>query len=132
MKGFSLIELMIVMVIITILSAVSIPVYQDYVVRAKVVNLLSMAQPMKLAVAEAILEGAEAKVDKINNYDLAKEISVTSNVITIVANGKKLGIGDNKTLKLSLTPKNEQGLISWKCAVDPTEMKKYVPNECRE
>jgi len=132
MKGFSLIELMIVMVIISILSSVAIPAYQDYVVRAKVVNLMSLAQPAKLAVTEALLEGAEAKVDKLSNHDVAKEISVANNVITIIGDSQKLGSAlKDKVLKLTLTPSNDQGLVVWKCVVDPGEFKKYAPSECR-
>lgn len=133
MRGFSLVELMIVMVIISVLGAVAIPSYQDYVIRAKVTNLLTLAQPVKLAITEALLEGSEAKVDKISNLDIAKEISVASNVITIQGNSEKLGIKpSDRALKLTLTPANEQGLIAWKCAVEPGEFKKYVPSECRQ
>lgn len=130
MRGFSLVELMIVMVIISVLASVSIPAYQDYVVRAKVVNLLSLAQPIKLMVTEALLEGVDAKIEKITNQDSAKEISVASNVITITGDSQKLGLKD-KAIKMTLTPQNNQGLIVWKCAVDPSEFKKYMPSECR-
>jgi type IV pilus assembly protein PilA len=51
-KGFTLIELMIVVAIIGILAAVALPAYQDYTVRAKVTEGLSLATAAKLAVAE--------------------------------------------------------------------------------
>lgn len=130
MRGFSLVELMIVMVIISILSSVAIPAYQDYVTRAKIVNLFALVQPIKLQVTEALLEGSEAKIDKITNLDHAKEISVTSNVITIVGDSQKLGLKD-KNIKLTLTPQNDQGLILWKCKVEPSELKRFIPTECR-
>jgi type IV pilus assembly protein PilA len=56
-KGFTLIELMIVVAIIGILAAVALPAYQDYTVRAKVTEGLSMASAAKLAVAENASNG---------------------------------------------------------------------------
>ena len=51
-QGFTLIELMIVVAIIGILAAVALPAYQDYTTRAKVSEIIVMASPAKLAVAE--------------------------------------------------------------------------------
>ena len=57
-KGFTLIELMIVVAIIGILAAVALPAYQDYTVRAKVTEGLSLAGSAKTAVAENAANGA--------------------------------------------------------------------------
>lgn len=56
-KGFTLIELMIVVAIVGVLAAIAIPAYQDYVVRAKVTEGLSLAEPVKMLVAENASEG---------------------------------------------------------------------------
>ena len=56
-KGFTLIELMIVVAIIGILAAVALPAYQDYTVRAKVTEGLSLAGAAKIAVAENASQG---------------------------------------------------------------------------
>ncbi len=57
-KGFTLIELMIVVAIIGILAAVALPAYQDYTKRAKVTEGLSLASAAKAAVAENASSGA--------------------------------------------------------------------------
>ncbi len=57
-KGFTLIELMIVVAIIGILAAVALPAYQDYTVRAKVTEGISLAAAAKTAVSENAANGA--------------------------------------------------------------------------
>lgn len=56
-KGFTLIELMIVVAIVGVLAALAIPAYQDYVVRAKVTEGLTLAEPLKMLVTENASEG---------------------------------------------------------------------------
>ena len=52
-QGFTLIELMIVISIIGILAAIAIPAYQDYTIRTKITEGLSLSAPVKFAVAES-------------------------------------------------------------------------------
>ena len=56
-KGFTLIELMIVVAIVGILAAIAIPAYQDYTVRARVTEGLSMASAAKVTVSENAMSG---------------------------------------------------------------------------
>ena len=63
-KGFTLIELMIVVAIIGILAAIAIPAYQDYTIRAQVSEGLNLAAAAKAAVAESFLNTGEAPADR--------------------------------------------------------------------
>jgi type IV pilus assembly protein PilA len=99
-KGFTLIELMIVVAIIGILAAIAIPAYQDYTIRAKVTEGLNLADSAKTAVAESFqsggLQGLAAAaaswntaftptkyVNTINVDTLTGVILVTYNPVTI-------------------------------------------------
>jgi type IV pilus assembly protein PilA len=64
-KGFTLIELMIVVAIIGILAAIAIPAYQDYTIRAQVSEGMNLAAAAKAAVAETYLNRGRAPVDRL-------------------------------------------------------------------
>src|SRR5688572_6240029 len=61
-KGFTLIELMIVVAIIGILAAVALPAYQDYTIRAKVTEGLTLASAYKTAVSDTFASGGPPKM----------------------------------------------------------------------
>ena len=63
-KGFTLIELMIVVAIIGILAAIAIPAYQDYTIRAQVSEGLNLAAAAKAAVAETFLNRGTAPANR--------------------------------------------------------------------
>ena len=134
--GFTLIELMIVIAIVGILSAVAIPAYQDYTKRAHVSEGLNMASGVKAAVSEYYAsEGiwpssnAEAGLDNTLTGNAVKDVSIQSD-------GSIVMTFSNKVLddaKLVLIPTASSGAIQWTCAaVSGSGMKTaYLPSNCR-
>ena len=139
-KGFTLIELMIVVASIGILAAVALPAYQDYTIRAKVTEGLSLAAPAKLAVAEsAASNGGLAKVTTANSgytfpakTDYVESIGIADGgQITVTMGGNK-GTGATVEPAFTLTPTqaNPESPITWVCAKTAGEAK-HLPASCR-
>ncbi len=138
-QGFSLIELMVVIVIVGILGSIAIPAYKEYVVRAKVTEFFTLAQPVKLAVTEALMSGKAAATITTETLGLpenehagtVRNIAVANAVITITANNEALGLPADQAFTVDLTPtQTPQGLIHWECTT-AAETQKYVPANCR-
>ena len=135
-QGFTLIELMIVVAIIGILAAVALPAYQDYTTRAKMSEVIVMAAPAKLAVAETSSSlGDLASVTLANSgysfpgatkYVSAITISSASpfGVVTVTSTVP------SATGSLLLTPTpSAGGQLTWRCT--STIASKFLPTECR-
>ena len=136
-KGFTLIELMIVIAIIGILAVVALPAYQDYTARAQVSEALTLAEGQKSAVTEYRSDrgawpttNTEAGVASSISGKYVASVQVGADGI-ITATMKSAGVNnDIKGKTLILTPTDQNGSFTWTC--DEGDIaQKFRPSTCR-
>ena len=135
-QGFTLIELMIVVAIIGILAAVAIPAYQDYTVRAKVTEGLSLASAGKTAVSEFFAATGDlptsnqtaglAPSGSIRGNDVVSVEVITSGQLEVTFSRNPIN-----TSTIILAPTTAGGGIAWDCTGGTLE-RKYRPSSCRQ
>lgn len=140
-KGFTLIELMIVIAIIAILMSYALPAYRDYLVRVKAAEGINLTGSLKANISEFWMNtgditplssgtnGIPAAVSYQGNY--VERINVNSGVIQVVFNNDPALTGNTLTFT-PVTPGsagNSGASLIWLCS--STLVNNYLPNECR-
>jgi type IV pilus assembly protein PilA len=144
-KGFTLIELMIVVAIIAILAAIAIPAYQDYLVRSQVSEGAVLADGAKTAIAEYYSNTGLFPASNLS-AGLAPKASIVGKYVSSVGtgtNGDAAGIvtvayGNSANAALTgkffaLSAITHAGSIEWTCkSAKTTVAVKYLPTSCRQ
>ena len=147
-KGFTLIELMIVVAIIGILAAVALPAYQDYTVRAKMSEVILAMSACRTSITEVYQTGGTAPL--ANSWGCEQNVSskyveslttdvngmVTAKIrnVSTDVNGKFVTLTPlaNATTAANATTNMGSGLYGWLCGSTGTTLNtKYLPGSCR-
>lgn len=131
-QGFTLIELMIVVAIIGILAAVAIPAYQDYTIRARVQEAVSLSSGARTAAGIACSDGSLSSTATTNSsLGLPAAASITSQYVTSVSmSGLVLtigtsGLGSGATGNITYTGTCSSSGLKWE--IGGTLATKYLP-----
>lgn len=146
-KGFTLIELMIVVAIIGILASIALPAYQDYIKRARVAEGMSVVMGIKSEITTHLATFGQfpSDLDALNITTNIKTKAINNITGSVTTNSKGQKVfriqmdlvdsffgGATGHLYLDANTDNEgQGSFSWECHADATLPAKFLPQNCR-